>query len=404
MYYLLLRISASFTIDRFSKWSGIILNIIIFTVSNVLVFKIAKELSKSSIYGIIGCVINGFSLIALNSNSYIRMYELANLMTLFLTWFHLKIYHKESISWRETLPIAISFILGGLTHYYVLVYGLGLYIVYTIKCIKNKEKNNLFKYQIAIVGSAICFLAIFPYAIYLVFLSECDEVGLGLSRTRKGRPISNSVAKDILELFKAIPQVGQYGFKHFEQIQLLVDQISKDRVSDIACSLIKSFLIDYTIDQCTKYGIPLQSVEVFRYDYKQGMVIKEGVKLPMNEESKQPILFVPKRWLRYTPWLNYDDYFNNYLIKDIEKEYDGTKNRIEVLKYNSENFGMVERYISLKEADRGNCENDPLFSRISVNSARRKVSEIKSLPTGKTDNADKRSSSSTCSTDRSLGE
>lgn len=224
----------------------------------------------------------------------------------------------------------------------------------------------------------------------LVFLSECDEVGLGLSRTRKGRPISNSVAKDILELFKAIPQVGQYGFKHFEQIQLLVDQISKDRVSDIACSLIKSFLIDYTIDQCTKYGIPLQSVEVFRYDYKQGMVIKEGVKLPMNEESKQPILFVPKRWLRYTPWLNYDDYFNNYLIKDIEKEYDGTKNRIEVLKYNRENFGMVERYISLKEADRGNCENDPLFSRISVNSARRKVSEIKSLPTGKTDNADKR--------------
>lgn len=92
----------------------------------------------------------------------------------------------------------------------------------------------------------------------------------------------------------------------------------------------------------------------------------------MNEESKQPILFVPKRWLRYRPWLNYDDYFNNYLIKDIEKEYDGTKNRIEVLKYNRENFGMVERYISLKEADRGNCENDPLFSRISVNSARRK--------------------------------
>lgn len=224
----------------------------------------------------------------------------------------------------------------------------------------------------------------------LVFLSECDEVGLGLSKTRKGRPISSSVAKDILELFKEIPQVEQYGFKHFEQIQLLVDQISKDRISDIACSSIKSFLIDYTIDQCSKYGIPFQSVEVFRYDYKQGKVIKEAVKLPMNEENKEPVLFVPKRWLRFTPWLNYDDYFNNYLIKDIEKEYDGTKNRIEVLKYNRENFDMVERYISLKEADRGNCENDPLFSKISVESARRKVSGIKSLSTGKADNADKK--------------
>lgn len=171
LYYLLLRISASFTIDRFSKWSGIILNIIIFTVSNVLVFKIAKELSKSNIYGIIGCVINGFSLIALNSNSYIRMYELANLMTLFLTWFHLKMYYKESISWRDLLPVIIFFVLGGLTHYYVLAFGLGLYIVYTIKCIKNKEKNNLLKYQIAIDISAISFLAIFPYAIYHVFFS-----------------------------------------------------------------------------------------------------------------------------------------------------------------------------------------------------------------------------------------
>lgn len=224
----------------------------------------------------------------------------------------------------------------------------------------------------------------------LVLLSECDEVGLGFSKTRRGRTISNDVAKDILELFKTIPQIQQYGFRHFEQIQLLVDQISKDRVSDISCSLIKSFLIDYTIDQCLKYGIPLQSVEIYRYDYKRFKIVKEGVKLPINEESKQPLLLVPKRWLRFTPWLNYDDYFKNYLIKDIEKEYDGTKNRIEVLKYNRENFGMVEKYIDFKEADRGKCENDPLFSKISVASAKRKVSDIRKLPIGKTDNADKK--------------
>ena len=36
----------------------------------------------------------------------------------------------------------------------------------------------------------------------LVYLSECDEVGLGLSKTRKGRPISGDTAKEILELFR----------------------------------------------------------------------------------------------------------------------------------------------------------------------------------------------------------
>lgn len=224
----------------------------------------------------------------------------------------------------------------------------------------------------------------------LVFLSECDEVGLGMSKTRKGESISDNMAKEILELFKQIPQLTQYGFKHFEMIQLLVDQISKDRVSDIACSLMKSFLIDYTIQQCQKYGIPTQNIDVFRYDYKQFKVIKETIPLPINEESHQSVLFVPKRWLRYCPWLNYDDYFNNYLVKDINKEYDRIKNRIEVLQYNRDNFNMVEQYISLREADRGKCQNDPLFSKISVNSAKRKISDIRNLPKGKTDNADKK--------------
>lgn len=224
----------------------------------------------------------------------------------------------------------------------------------------------------------------------LVFLSECDEVGLGMSKKRKGRPISIDLAKEILELFKQIPQVAQYGFRHFEMIQLLVDQISKDRVSDIACSLMKSFLIDYTIQHCQKYGIPTKSIDIFRYDYKQCKVIKETVPLPVNEESCQSVLFVPKRWLRYSPWLNYDDYFNNYLVKDIEKEYDRTMNRVEVLQYSRKNFNMVEHYISLREADRGKCQNDPLFSKISVNSAKRKISDIRNLPVGKTDNADKK--------------
>lgn len=224
----------------------------------------------------------------------------------------------------------------------------------------------------------------------LVFLSECDEVGLGMSKKRKGRPISIDLAREILELFKKIPQVARYGFRHFEMIQLLVDQISKDRVSDIACSLMKSFLIDYTIQHCQKYGIPTKSIDLFRYDYKQGKVVKETVPLPVNEESHQSVLFVPKRWLRYCPWLNYDDYFHNYLIRDIEKEYDRLMNRIEVLEYNRANFNLVEQYVSLREADRGECQNDPLFSKIPINSAKRKISDIRNLPIGKTDNADKK--------------
>ena len=126
------------------------------------------------------------------------------------------------------------------------------------------------------------------------------------------------------------------------------------------------------------------------YDSKKNNIITEKVELPINEESKQAILFVPKRWLRYTPWLNYDDYFEHYLIKNIKDEYDGINNRIEVLKFNRNNFDLIEQYISLKEREYEKCESDPLFSKIPVNSANRKVYDIKKLPTGKVGNADKK--------------
>ena len=80
----------------------------------------------------------------------------------------------------------------------------------------------------------------------LTIASECAEVGLGMSRKRVGTRISTERAKDILELFRVVPVYRQTGFAHFEEIQLFVKDISKDRVSDICCSFLKSFLIDYT--------------------------------------------------------------------------------------------------------------------------------------------------------------
>ena len=153
----------------------------------------------------------------------------------------------------------------------------------------------------------------------LVSLSECAEVGLGTSKNRLGRPITSEQAKSILGLYKEVPQIGHYGLKHLEQIQLLIDNISKDRICDISCSLIKSFLIDYTIDQCKRHGIPIRLTKISMYDYKTCKIVPEKVELPINEESRLPSLLVPKRWLRYTPWLNYDDYFEHYLVKNIER-------------------------------------------------------------------------------------
>ena len=220
-------------------------------------------------------------------------------------------------------------------------------------------------------------------------LSECDEAGLGNSKTKEGKKIGDKLAGEILNTFKIVPQLQKHGYTHFEEAQLLVEGLSKDRISDIACNLVKSFLIDYTIQQCEKFSIPCQTVEVTYFDNKTHKFITESLELPVNPVNSKPILLVPKRWLRFTPWLNIDDYFNNYISTSTRLLRGEKISRVEILEYNRQNYDVVQTYVERKQLQQNNCKNDPLFTQIPVLSSKRKHSTIKKLPTGKTGNADK---------------
>ncbi len=232
----------------------------------------------------------------------------------------------------------------------------------------------------------------------LIRASECDEVGLGSSAKRKGKRIGREKAIEVLELFKRIPQYQTNGFRHFEEIQFFVDGISKDRISDITCNFLKSFLIDFSIDECNRLGIPVQtSLVPDLYNYRKNIFENaERIELPFNPESGKPLILVPKRWLRFSPWISYDDYFKAYCpLDDISHEPEKI-GRVEVLAYNRDNYGVVDTYIKEKERTFADCHNDPLFSQIPIVSAARKLKLIKGLPTGKTDNADREYEDAVC--------
>jgi hypothetical protein len=226
----------------------------------------------------------------------------------------------------------------------------------------------------------------------LILASECDEVGLGLSAKRKGKRISEGLAQNILTLFRQIPEYGQDGFTHFEEIQLYVDGISKDRISDFTCSFLKSFLVDYTVQEAQTLGIPLTKVRLASlYNYTNNSFIRDVEKgLPVHPEKKTPIIFVPKHWLRHVPWINLDEYFADYCPRDEVVNKFGSDERVKVLTYNRQNYGAIEAYRKAKERTSDDCKNDPLFKQIPVTSAKKKLAELKALKPGIQDKADKR--------------
>lgn len=224
-------------------------------------------------------------------------------------------------------------------------------------------------------------------------ISECNEVGLGNSKSRAGKRIGDGLAKDMLSLYETIPVVNKYGLEHPEVIQLLVNGISKDRISDIASNMLGSFLIDYTMQECRQYGIPTEKCEIEYLDVKSMSMKKESCELPVNPNTKQVLWLVPKRWLRKSLWLNDDDYLNHYLVNSIENL---KRDEIDIVTFNRENYNVLTEYVKAKERTASDCKNDPLFGQIPVVSAKRKLSVIKKLPTGKEGNADKKYEAEVC--------
>lgn len=223
----------------------------------------------------------------------------------------------------------------------------------------------------------------------LTTITECDEVGFGHSHIREGRRIGKASAEEVLQLFRAIPAYDRCGFTHFEEIQFFVDHISKDRISDIACNLLKSFLIDYTIQQCRRHGIPINAVPVPAiYNYRQNKLLSEtAVTLPTNPDTNKPIILVPKRWLRFRPWLDFSEYIAQYFPKETLTAQ--ANDRISILTYNRQNYGAIRDYVAVKERTAEDCKNDPLFSQIPVASAKKSLAVIKGIPTGCKDDHDK---------------
>jgi hypothetical protein len=219
----------------------------------------------------------------------------------------------------------------------------------------------------------------------LVTLSECEEIGLGAGRTRTGRRIGRDTADEILRLLGDLPDVERQGIQHVEVLQLYIDQISKDRVSDFTCSILKSHLIDYTIACASAVGVPLVKSRLNVFNAAKLTFEAEDVDVPANPVDGKPLLLVPKRWLRHAPWISFDDFFARMVSANDALP----KQRIPILNYNRTNHGIVSAYVAAKERQQSDCSNDPLFRPVPVTSAKKKLATIRKLQTGKDGNADK---------------
>lgn len=188
-YYLLLRLASSFTIGTFTKWSGLILNLVIFVVCDIIVLKIGQKIFKNKWYALLLVFVYGFSKFSAENTLFIRMYQLLELQILLLTNWSLNNCYKKELNIKDLLQLLIIIILGTLTQYYFVIFMLALVVLTIMRYARRKQYKNIAKYIGTIVLAEII--------IYLIFPSYTTQLVGNAERTPESLNIINKIVRVI---------------------------------------------------------------------------------------------------------------------------------------------------------------------------------------------------------------
>lgn len=229
--------------------------------------------------------------------------------------------------------------------------------------------------------------------VLLSAVSEPFELGLGYAAgTKRGSALGPGTIDGIVRTFQQVPQLQATGLDHLEVLALLVPGIAEDRISDLTASVIKHWLAEFTERRCKDFGVPTTSHRLVGWDAVALDWRPFVARLPQNPSDGSPVLLVPLDLLRRLPWINYGDYYRTTYAPLVLPP--GRANRAvakhDVLAYNRAHFDTVRGYVAEREAACGACAADPLFTPLRLATVKKKVSEIKALPTGRDNGADRK--------------
>ena len=178
LYYLIFHTICSFFPGVFSKWFGLSINIIFFVITDILLYFLSKKLSNNDNVAILSVAIYGFSVGAINTVTFIRMYALLTLWVVLFIYLHLPLRNLSHVEKRQVkakipikvwIPLAIVTILGTLTQYYFLIFAFFFCACWCCDLLLKKQWKFLFQYAVVEVLSVCASIAIFPAMLKHIF-------------------------------------------------------------------------------------------------------------------------------------------------------------------------------------------------------------------------------------------
>jgi hypothetical protein len=189
-----------------------------------------------------------------------------------------------------------------------------------------------------------------------------------------------------------IPQLGEFGLSHLEILALVVPKVAEDRISDLTASVLKRWFAEFTSVRCRELSVPTREYRMIGWDSDKLDWRPFNASLPYNPTDGSPVLLAPLNLLRHLPWINYRDYYKTtflHLVLEAGRARSAVP-KPQVLAYNRANYEVVRSYVTTREDQADACAPDPLFTPLKLETLQRKLTQLRSLPTGRDGGADKK--------------
>ena len=171
LFYFLVHFVSSIAYGSFSKYIIFAINLVFMLLTCNLIRKIFELFGKKTL-GIIAMLLYGFSMGAVTTAIFLRMYAMLTFFTIAYLYINLKIWKNDfEISKTEKWKLFFTTVLGFLTQYYFCIFALFTFIIMCIYMIKKKKYKILRTYIGIHILSAIAGIILFPASIYHIFFS-----------------------------------------------------------------------------------------------------------------------------------------------------------------------------------------------------------------------------------------
>ncbi len=148
-------------------WPGLVFNIFIYCISVTFLYLTASLLYSNKLLVFSAPIIFSILPLCISMTMLVRMYELAVCCSIITLYASLSLYQKRGTLLVYIL-LVISTTLGGLSHYYALIYTFSIFSLLSLIFISEQKYKECFAYIGLNLAAGILFLIIWPGFLYQV--------------------------------------------------------------------------------------------------------------------------------------------------------------------------------------------------------------------------------------------